>query len=259
MKDPAPASLRDEAALITGSAVRIGRAVARSLADAGYRVAIHHRSSDSDADSLKAEIEQSGGQCCILKGDLAEPDVLSALVAQAADALRHPVTVLINNASVFDNDTAQSFTTNSWDLHQNVNLRAPLMLAQAMFDALPKSAGGNIINFIDQRVLKLNPQFFSYTISKAGLWTATRTLAQAMAPHVRVNAIGPGPTLENIHQQPGEFAAESTNVPLGKGPELEEIIHAVKFILETPSLTGQMLTLDGGQHLAWRTEDIIGD
>lgn len=248
-----------QVALVTGAAVRIGRAVALALAEMGYAIAVHHRSSDTDAATLESEIKRRGGTCCILKGDLSDADIAMHLVDKASAALNAPVTVLINNASVFDDDTADTLTDQSWNLHQDVNLRAPVLLSQAMFKALPGGMSGNIVNFIDQRVLKLNPQFFSYTISKAGLWTATRTLAQAMAPRIRVNAIGPGPTLENIHQKPGEFAAESANVPLGKGPTLQEITRAIKFILETPSLTGQMLTLDGGQHLAWRTADIIGD
>lgn len=245
------------AALVTGASMRIGKAVALSLADRGYAIAIHHRNSQGAALAVQNEIKESGGEATILHGDLADAAVATSLVGTASDALGQPISVLVNNASLFNADEIETVSPDGWDAHMDVNLKAPVLLAQSMFSALPKQQRGNIINFIDQRVLKLNPQFFSYTLSKSGLWTATRTMAQAMAPRVRVNAIGPGPTLENNHQKPGDFEKESANVPLGHGPSLNEITDAIHFILETSSMTGQMVTLDGGQHLAWRTDDII--
>jgi NAD(P)-dependent dehydrogenase (short-subunit alcohol dehydrogenase family) len=162
---------------------------------------------------------------------------------------RGPLSCLINNASEFDVDTVETLTPEGWDAHLDVNLRAPVFLAQALAHNLPAGMPANVINIIDQRVWRLTPDFFSYTISKAGLWTATRTLAQALAPRVRVNAIGPGPVLKSVHQTDGEFAAEARATPLGRGPSPEEIAAAVRFILASPSLTGQMICLDGGQHL----------
>ena len=245
------------AALVTGAAQRIGREIILSLAEQGLAVAIHHRSSDEDAEGLAEQIRSNGGTACTLKGDLADAEIVNSLIRLAADELQTPIDVLVNNASVFQNDTLQTLDVASWDMHQQVNLRAPIMLSQTMAAQLPEGKQGCIINIIDQRVLKLNPQYFSYTASKAGLWTTTRTMAQSLAPHVRVNAIGPGPTLANQFQAEQDFDTESSSVMLGSGPELDEITSAVKFLLETPSITGQMITLDGGQHLAWRTPDIL--
>lgn len=253
------ANLPYKAALITGAAARIGRAIALDMAASGIAVVVHHRKSDDEAEQLVQEIQAAGGQAVQISGDLAELETAQTLISTAAAAIGKPIDILVNNASVFENDCALTMTAESWDLHQSVNLRAPLLLSQQMFSHLPAGNEGCIINIIDQRVLKLNPQYFSYTASKAGLWTATRTLAQTMAPNVRVNAISPGPTLANQFQNDADFDRETANVLLGHGPELEEITNGVKFLLETPSMTGQMLTLDGGQHLAWRTQDIIED
>jgi NAD(P)-dependent dehydrogenase (short-subunit alcohol dehydrogenase family) len=166
------------------------------------------------------------------------------------------VTCLVNNASVFDHDDIATVTPEGWEEHIAVNLRAPLFLSQLFAAALPAERDGAIVNLIDQRVRNLTPHFFSYTISKAGLWTATRTLAQALAPRIRVNAVSPGPTLPNVRQRQEDFARESSATLLGRGPEPEEIAAAVRFILDAPSLTGQMITLDGGQHLVWQTPDL---
>lgn len=247
------------AALVTGAAARIGRAIALDLAASGIAVVIHHRRSADEAEKLVREIHAAGGQAAHVSGDLAETNTAQTLITDAAAAIGKPIDILINNASVFEKDTALTMTTESWDLHQAVNLRAPVLLSQQLFKQLPDGREGCIINIIDQRVLKLNPQYFSYTASKAGLWTTTRTLAQAMAPTVRVNAVSPGPTLANQFQDGADFDREAANVLLGSGPMVEEITNGVKFLLETPSMTGQMLTLDGGQHLAWRTQDIIED
>ena len=252
-----PDTIPYNAALITGGAARIGKAITLQLAEMGLAVAIHHRSSDKEATALATHIKNNGGHAVTVEGDLADAGSYARIMSDASSALGQPIDVLINNASVFENDTMNDLSAAAWDKHQNVNLRAPVFLGHEMVKALPEDQSGAIINLIDQRVLKLNPQFFSYTVSKAGLWTVTRTMAQSLAPNVRVNAIGPGPTLGSIHQSPDEFESEAANVLLRKGPELSEITNAVAFLLATPSMTGQMLTLDGGQHLAWHTKDII--
>jgi NAD(P)-dependent dehydrogenase (short-subunit alcohol dehydrogenase family) len=235
-------------ALITGAARRIGRALALNLADAGWTIAVHYRKSAGDAERLAGEIELRGGRAQSFQADLAAPDAPEALVADVVRELGPP-TVLINNASEFLPDTVQTLDDKTWDLHLGINLKAPVFLAQAMAKSLPSGCEGNIINIIDQRVWDLTPEFFSYTISKAGLWTATRTLAQALAPRIRVNAIGPGPVLRSIHQTDDDFERESRSTLLGRGASTDEIAAAVRFILATPSLTGQMIALDGGQHL----------
>lgn len=247
------------AALVSGGAVRIGRAICLELARLGLAVAVHHRGSDVHARELADEIKAEGGNACAVQTDLADATQVAGLVEAASSALDAPIDVLVNNASMFEKDTLQTMSQQSWDLHQAVNLRAPVTLSQSMAAALPEGHKGCIVNLVDQRVLKLNPQYFSYTASKAGLWTVTRTMAQSLAPNVRVNAISPGPTLGNQFQASSDFEAESNSVMLGSGPDLKEITSALKFLLETPSITGQMITLDGGQHLAWRTPDILED
>jgi NAD(P)-dependent dehydrogenase (short-subunit alcohol dehydrogenase family) len=186
-------------------------------------------------------------------GDLATVDAAS-LVAEAAAF--GPVTLLVNNASTFEDDRIGKLTQAGWDAHLDVNLRAPVMLAQAMADQLPDAQGGLVVNLIDQRVWRPNPQFFSYSVSKAGLWWATQTLAQALAPRVRVNAIGPGPTLASTHQAAGEFEDEAAATPLGRPVAASEIAAALRYLIDAPSVTGQMIAVDAGQHLAWRTPDI---
>lgn len=236
--------------LITGSARRIGRAIALDLARSGWKVCVHYRRSADEAEALVAEIRGAGGTGVAVAADLAVEADVAGLVPQCSTALGAPV-CLINNASEFLVDTVATTMPATWDTHLDINLKAPVFLAQSLFLHLPDGAVGNVINIIDQRVWRLTPDFFSYTISKAGLWTATRTLAQAMAPRVRVNAIGPGPVLKSIHQTDADFAREAQSTLLGRGPTPEEIAAAVRFILASPSLTGQMIALDGGQHLAW--------
>lgn len=237
-------------ALITGSARRIGRAIALDLARNGWQVCVHYRRSAGEAEALVAEIRAAGGTGVAIAGDLASEADADRLFPKCIDALGPPV-CLINNASEFLVDTVASVTPETWDTHLDINLKAPVFLAKSLFLNLPEGAVGNVINIIDQRVWKLTPDFFSYTISKAGLWTATRTLAQALAPRVRVNAIGPGPVLKSIHQTDADFAREAELTLLKRGPTPEEIAAAVRFILASPSLTGQMIALDGGQHLTW--------
>jgi NAD(P)-dependent dehydrogenase (short-subunit alcohol dehydrogenase family) len=242
-------SFTPQTALITGSARRIGRAIALDLAAHGWGVAIHYRNSRDEAEALAGEIQRTGAPAAAVSANLADLDEVQSLIARCAGALG-TVTCLVNNASEFFLDTIGSVTPEGWDTHLDINLKAPVFLAQALYANLPEGVEGNVINIIDQRVWRPTPDFFSYTISKAGLWTATQTLAQAMAPRVRVNAIGPGPVLQSVHQSQADFAAETLTTPLQRGPSLPEIAAAVRFILATPSMTGQMIALDGGQHLA---------
>jgi len=242
------------AALVTGAARRIGRAIALDLARHGFDVAVHCRRSRSEADEVAGEIRSLGRRATILVAELGEAATPDALVEQAAAALG-PIGLLVNNASAFEADLVGDLEPVLWERHMSVNLRAPVFLAQAFARLLPQGAEGVVVNIIDQRVWSLTPRFYSYTLSKAGLWTATQTLAQALAPRIRVVGLGPGPALMGERQTPEAFAAQARAVPLGRGPEIDEITAAVRFILATRSLTGQMIALDGGQHLAWETPD----
>lgn len=246
------------AALVTGAAKRIGRTIALRLAAAGYAVAVHHRASPEEADAVVAEIAGAGGRAVALAAELTDDAATGSLVARAAEALG-PVTLLVNSASLFQDDRIATVTREGWDAHMGANLWAPIRLTQAFAAALPEDREGCVVNILDQRVKRLNPQFFSYTLSKAALWTATQTLAQALAPRIRVNGVGPGPTLPSVHQQGGEFEQEAAAVPLGRSTSPEEIAEAVLWLAGARSVTGQMIAVDGGQHLAWRTPDVIGD
>lgn len=246
------------AALVTGAARRVGRAIARDLADHGFAVAIHCNRSADEGEALAAEIRAAGGRAAVVTAELGDEAAVAGLVDAATDAIG-PLRLLVNNASVFEEDSFDSATRESWDLHLDVNLRTPFLLAQRFVAALPPEISGNIVNIIDQRVWRLTPKFFSYTLSKAGLWTLTQTMAQALAPRVRVNAIGPGPVLPSSRQSAEGFAAQVQAVPLQRQAQLSEICAAVRFILESPSMTGQMIALDGGQHLAWQTPDALID
>jgi NAD(P)-dependent dehydrogenase (short-subunit alcohol dehydrogenase family) len=242
--------------LITGAARRIGRQLALDLAAAGHDIVIHCNTSRADAEIVAEHVRAMGRRAAIVQGDLADAAVPERIITDAVAALG-PVTVLINNASVFNPDEVGTISNASWAEHQDTNLRAPVMLAQAFARQLPADRHGNVINIIDQRVWKLNPRFFSYTMSKTGLWTATRTLAQALAPRIRVNAIGPGPALPSVRMDQAEFDKQARLTLLGRGTSPQEISSAAKFILSQPSLTGQMIALDGGQHLVWQTPDVI--
>jgi NAD(P)-dependent dehydrogenase (short-subunit alcohol dehydrogenase family) len=242
--------MTERVALVTGGARRIGRTIALELARDGWAVAVHHHSSAAEAAALVAEIEQAGGRAVALPADLAREPESSALVPRAADALG-PLTCLVNNASVFEMDKIETATRDSWDRHIETNLRAPLVLSQAFARQLPADAEGNIVNLLDQRVWKLTPYFLSYTVAKSGLWTLTQTLALALAPRIRVNGIGPGPTLPSARQSIEQFRQQQAAVPLRHGPTPEEIAAALRFILGAPSMTGQMIALDGGEHLGW--------
>jgi NAD(P)-dependent dehydrogenase (short-subunit alcohol dehydrogenase family) len=242
--------------LITGAARRIGRQLALDLASDGWNVAVHCNTSRDEAEHVVAEIVKLGRKAAVVQGDLAEATIADHLIGEATKQLG-PLTALINNASIFEPDEVGSITLDSWSQHQDINLRAPVMLAQSFARQLPAEMDGNIINIIDQRVWKLNPRFFSYTNSKAGLWSATRTLAQALAPRIRVNAIGPGPALPSVRMDKAEFKKQEGLTLLGRGTSPTEISQAAKFILSQPALTGQMIALDGGQHLLWQTPDVM--
>ncbi len=243
-----PSTPSHRTALITGAARRIGRVIAAGLARDGWNIAVHYRNSKDEAAQLVSELRAMGVQSQSFHASLDKFDEMRSLVANVALVMGPPL-CLINNASEFLPDSPKTVDETTWDKHIDINLKAPVFLAQAMFDQLPKGQDGNIINIIDQRVWKLTPEFFSYTISKAGLWTATRTLAQALAPRIRVNAIAPGPVFRSIHQDDETFRAEQVSTLLGRGPTPEEIAAAVRFILSASSMTGQMIALDGGQHL----------
>ncbi len=245
----------EKIALITGAGKRIGRGIALDLANHGWHIGVHYNSSAKEAEDVCALIKSNGGKAVALKADLNNMKEVRALVPACQDALGAP-TCLINNASLFDPDSLESVDDESWDLHLDVNLKAPVFLCQAFVKALPEGQKGNIINLLDQKVWRLTPYFMSYTLSKAALWTATKTLAQALAPHVRVNAIGPGPTLPNVRQTQEEFEAQCLKTPLQVGTTPEEIANAIRFILDAPAMTGQMIALDGGRHLAWQTPDV---
>jgi NAD(P)-dependent dehydrogenase (short-subunit alcohol dehydrogenase family) len=245
------------AALVTGAGRRIGRALALEAARAGFDVAVHYRAARADAQAVADEIAALGRRAVVLDAELTNEDQTAALVGRAQQALG-PVTLLVNSASTFEDDRLATATRASWDAHLDANLRGPVVLAQAFAAALPAPAEGLIVNIVDQRVLRPNPQFFSYSLSKAGLWWATQTMAQGLAPRIRVNAVGPGPVLASVHQPPGEFEAEAAGTPLQHAVSLDDIANALRYLIDARSVTGQMIAVDAGQHLGWRTPDIIG-
>ncbi len=254
-------------ALVTGAAKRLGRAMAFHLAQRGFDVAVHYATSRSEAESLVAEIRALGRNATALQADLLDEAATQALFSAAVKALGGPITCLINNASIFDHDTIHTATRDSWDRHMNSNLRAPLVLTQAMaaqgLTAPPDAANepfatGLVINMIDQRVRNLTPEFMTYTLAKMGLWTLTQTTAQALAPMIRVNAIGPGPTLPGARQSKAHFEAQRAATISGRGANISDITGALSYFLDAPAVTGQLLCVDGGQHLGWQTPDVIG-
>lgn len=245
---------RPGAALVTGGGRRIGRAIGLTLARVGFDVAIHYRSDADEAEGLAGEIRALGRRATILQADLSDEAQVRALIPSAVEALG-PLSVLINNASVFEDDRVGALGRDTWDRHLETNLRAPVVLSEVFADQAPD--GSAIVNLLDQRVLKPDPRFFSYALSRNGLWWATRTLAQALAPRIRVNGVGPGPTLASIHQSPEEFAAEAAGTLLQRPGNPQAIADAVLWLVDADLVTGQMIAVDGGQHLAWQTPDIV--
>ncbi|WP_334176677.1 SDR family oxidoreductase [Pseudoxanthobacter sp.] len=244
-------------ALVTGGGRRIGRAIAADLAAHGWAVAVQGRESIAEAEALARAITDSGGRAVAVRGDAGDPAAAPSIVA-AAEAALGPLGLLVNNAAMFDEDDFATMDIAGFNRHLGVNLVAPLMLAQAFAARLPQDGRGLIVNMIDQRVWKPTPRHFTYSVAKAALWSATRTMAQALAPQVRVIGIGPGPTLPSPRQDAAGFARQVAALPLGHGPDLAEFGRAIRFFADSPSLTGQMIALDGGQHLAWETPDVVG-
>ncbi|MEO5861636.1 MAG: SDR family oxidoreductase [Burkholderiales bacterium] len=243
-------------ALVTGAAKRIGRAIAHGLATAGWDVAIHFHRSVADAESLQNEIVALGRRAITLQADLAQALEIEDLIERCADRIGAP-TCLVNNASIFTFDEIDSLTIDNWDAMQATNLRAPIMLARDFARFLPAGAEGNIINLLDQKIANLNPDFFSYTIAKVGLEAATHTMAMALAPRIRVNAVAPGLTLESGGQTTENFVQAHRMTPLGRAGKLNDIVAAVLFLLETKSVTGQTIFIDGGQRLMPLDRDVM--
>jgi NAD(P)-dependent dehydrogenase (short-subunit alcohol dehydrogenase family) len=244
-------------ALVTGGALRLGRAISLDLAAQGWQVGVHYNTSAGPAEELVREIEAHGGRAVALQADLTKEDELRCLVPACAERLGVP-TLLVNNAARFECDSIETLDWSGWQAELDVNLRAPVFLAQGFAKTLPSEESGLIVNMVDQKVWRLTPEFFSYTIAKSGLWTATQTLAQALAPRIRVNALGPGPVLPNRRQSQIDFERECRSTPLGHGATEADICAAIRFLIDAPSVTGQMIALDGGQHLAWAGKPGIG-
>jgi NAD(P)-dependent dehydrogenase (short-subunit alcohol dehydrogenase family) len=244
-----------KAVLVTGGAKRLGRAIVLDLARHGWNVALHYNSSEKEARATCADAQTQGVKVALLKADLSRESETDALVGRAGAELG-PLTALINSASVFENDSWYSVSRASWDHHMETNLRAPFVLSQAFARQVPRDGSGAIINVIDQRVLKPTPQFLSYSLSKAALRWLTTTLAQALAPQVRVNALGPGPTMINARQSQADFARQREATVLGRGAEPQDVCDAVRYLLDANAVTGQMIAVDGGQHLIWQTPDV---
>ena len=234
--------------LITGAGRRIGREIALDLARFDWDVVVHYNGSKADADDLIQTITSFGGQAAAVQANLLREKETVALMERASKIFG-PITCLINNASIFEEDTATTQGRDIWDRHMEVNFRAPFLLSQELAAQMPSGERGNIINILDQKVWNLTPEFTSYTLSKAGLWNATKVLARAFAPNIRVNAIGPGPTLQSIHQSKVDFQTEWGNVPLGQPVLVGDICKAINFIIETSAVTGQMIAIDSGQHM----------
>ena len=244
-------------ALVTGGAKRIGKAIVEDLAANGFAVAIHANRSGNEAEALAKKITSEGGRAAVIAADLTDMDAVGGLVGRAQAALG-PVTLLVNNASLFVDDSIEDFDWQAWDRHFAIHVKTPALLAQNFARSLPEGQEGLIVNIIDQRVWRPTPRYFSYALSKSALWTQTEMLAQALGPRIRVNAIGPGPTLKNARQDDSDFDAQLAGLILKRGPELSEFGATIRYLWEARSVTGQMIALDGGQHLAWQTPDVTG-
>ncbi|NOD34864.1 MULTISPECIES: SDR family oxidoreductase [unclassified Ruegeria] len=254
-------------ALVTGAGIRLGRAMALYLAGRGYDVAVHYATSEQPAQETVVKIQALGRHAVALQADLLDEAQVQALLPNAAEALGGPITCLVNNASIFEYDNIHTATRQSWDRHLDSNLRAPFVLTQAMAEqglaaGMDENeeplAAGLIVNMVDMRVRKLTPEFMSYTIAKMGLWALTRTAAQALSPDIRVNAIGPGPTVQGHRQSEQHFQAQRSNTVLERGSNPSDITAALGYFLDAHAVTGQLLCVDGGQHLGWKTPDVLG-
>jgi NAD(P)-dependent dehydrogenase (short-subunit alcohol dehydrogenase family) len=241
----------DRIVLVTGAARRLGRIIALDFAKRGWLVGIHYRASAAEASGLVAEIEGKGGRAAAFAADLDRIDAPEKLIAACSAALGPP-TCLVNNAARFEHDTLATLDERTWQTQLDVNLRAPVFLTKVFAAALPDGREGHVVNLIDQKVLRPNPDYFSYTLAKAALWTATQIMAQALAPRIRVNAVAPGPVFQNDGQSQGAFEREYRATLLQEPVSPEDVAGAIRFLLDAPSITGQMIALDGGQHLAWR-------
>ncbi|MGR3637663.1 MAG: SDR family oxidoreductase [Shimia sp.] len=254
-------------ALVTGAGKRLGRAMALYLADRGFDVAVHFSSSEGAAEDTAADIRAKGRKAATVQADLLVESEMQTLLPRASAALGGPITCLVNNASIFEYDTVQTASRTSWDRHMESNLRAPYVLTQAMaaqglvpvLDASGEpTAAALVVNMLDQRVRKLTPEFSTYTLAKMGLWALTQTAAQGLAPAIRVNAIGPGPTLQGVRQSAAQFEAQRQSTVLGRGVDPKDICAALGYLLEAATVTGQLICVDGGQHLGWQTPDVMG-
>lgn len=245
-----------KSALVTGGAKRIGRAICETLAEAGYALAIHYNRSQEQAEALAAQLRERGAGAVAVQADLTDTQAVRALVAHAGSDIG-PLGLLVNNASIFENDDFSMDDEDLWDAHFDIHVKAPAILTASLARQLQEGTQGLVVNMIDQRVLKPNPRFASYTLSKNTLWTATKTMAQRFAPHMRVNALGPGPTLPGARQHDSAFDAQVEALPMKTGPEPSDFGRSILYLADMPSITGQMITLDGGQHLAWETPDLL--
>jgi len=252
-------------ALVTGASARLGRAMTLSLAKAGWDVAVHYASSEAQARAVAAEVDEQGQHAVTLMADLSDEAQVQSLINCATDGLGGPLRLLINNAAAFDHDTIRTADLDSWTKHMGINLRAPFVLCQNFAEQAPKAvldaqdepvAQAAIINIIDQRVRKLTPHFMTYTLAKSALWTLTQTAAQGLAPDIRVNAIGPGPTLIGSRESDSHFARQRAGTVLERGSDVEDVTGAMHYLIGAKSVTGQLICTDGGQHLAWKTPDI---
>ncbi len=260
-------NMGENRALVTGAGKRLGRAMALYLGARGFDVAVHYAGSADGAAEVVEAVRARGRVAEALQADLLVEADSQALLPRAVEALGGPLTLLVNNASIFEYDTLESATRESWDRHLESNLRAPFVLTQAFARQVPQAvtdmageprAQGLVVNMIDQRVRKLTPDFMSYTIAKMGLWALTQTAARGLAPHVRVNAIGPGPTLKGARQSEEHFRRQRAASVLGRGANPDDICAALGYLIDANSVTGQLICVDGGQHLAWQTPDILG-
>lgn len=244
--------------LVTGAGQRLGLAIAEKLVRAGHTVIFHASNSIAQADSAVTRLRAEGAKAFALQADLLVEADVASLISRASTLAGSPITGLINNASIFEGDEASDFTRASWDRHFDVHVRVPCELARNLAAALPEGQSASIVNLIDQRIFKLTPQFFTYTLSKAALATATHTLAQALAPHVRVNGVAPGPTARNIRQSEEDFQKQVDATLLGIGSPVQAVVDAVCFLVNAEAITGQIMAVDGGQSLIWRTPDVDG-